>query len=221
MVDIDYTKAWIDRYLRNELTAEDETRFETALLESRELQDDLETSMAIRRLVQLDVEAQAPGSDSGQLPELHMPWMTIGITASLVLAVLSGVMYWNVSHEVATLRNGMQEFGKPHAHEIVVPLDIMRSASLDVPEAIIHKPGEDTYIVLDIELTQAALNAGAVRMALREPDGAELAAWYAGAVEDGRVKSYFDAEYLPDGRAWLEMTDETGRLLDRRVLEFR
>jgi hypothetical protein len=145
----------------------------------------------------------------------------MALCASLVLAVLSGVMYWNVNHEVADLRSGVDGLGKPHANVLVVPLDIMRSAGQDLPEAIIHKPAHGTFVTLDIELSEAAVAANAIHLLFRDDRGAELAAWHPGAIESGRVRASFDAKHLPKGRVWLEVTDTNDRVLDRRLLEFR
>lgn len=247
MVNTEYTNAWIDRYLRNELTAEDETRFETALLESPQLQADLEAAMALRHLLVVEEDAMTrnagAGSESGAFvgtvvgplsgPEesdtetdagatmISTPWMPMALTGSLILVVLSGVMYWNVSHEMATLRTGIETLSHTHGPEIVVPLDIMRSAGMDIPEAIIHKPENGSFIVLDIELTDAAIAADRLHMALTDTAGDELAAWVAERDADGRSRASFDPEFLPTGVVWLEMRDNAGGLMDRRLLEFR
>ncbi|MEJ8566000.1 hypothetical protein [Elongatibacter sediminis] len=222
MVKTHYTDAWIDRYLRDELTAEDEMRFETALLESPELQSDLEAALAVRRALEIEMQADraAPPVETPAV-EGQTPWIPMALTGSLVVVVLSGVMYWNVSHEMADLRNGMQALERPHSHEVLVPLDIMRSASTDIPEAVIYKPTGGEFIALDIELTAIAREAGHLRMALRSPEGLEVATWHASASANGRVRSSFDPEFLPEGQVWLEVQDSEGTMLDRRLLEFR
>ena len=220
MFNTEYTNAWIDRYLRNELTAEDEARFENALLESRQLQDDLESALAVRRVLRLEARSQEAKEDPAATGA-RFPWFTMALCASLILAVLSGVMYWNVSHEVANLRSDVEGLGEPHANALIVPLDIMRSAGQDLPEAIIHKPADGTFVTLDIELSETAVAANAIHLLFRDERGAELAAWHHGAIENGRVRASFDAKHLPEGRVWLEVTDTNDRVLDRRLLEFR
>ena len=222
MVDAEYCRAWIDRYLRNELSAEDETRFENALLTSAKLQDELESTLAIRRVLQLETDAPEPQRQArAAASRLPFPWVTVALAARLVLAVLSGLMYWYVSHEMANLRSGLETLVRPHAHQIVVPLDIMRSAGEDLPEAIIHKPAASASVVLDIELSAVAVAAGSLQLMLKDTAGAELATWHETVQDDGRVRSVFDAEFLPRGLVWLEISDRHGSLLDRRLLEFR
>lgn len=222
MVSTEYTNAWIDRYLRDELTDADEARFETALLESPRLQDELEAALAVQRLLKLEARASEPEPDEGGSPSgLRLPWFTMALCASLIVAVLSGVMYWDINREIADMRTGIKEPGALRAQDVLVPLDIMRSASQDLPEAIIHRPDDGGDIVLDIELTATAVEADRLHMALRDPDGSEVAIWTAGPIRDGRVRAAFDAEFLPAGQVWLEMSDESGHLLDRRLLEFR
>lgn len=217
----DKKKQLVDRYLRNEMMADEEEDFEATLLDSSELQLQLETAMAISQVVQMtnehalsDAEQPSPALDAS------INWQPVALAASVVLAVFSTTMYWKVSSDAGALRSEINYLSQPRTAVLTVPLDIMRSASSETPDVIIQKPAGNTLLVLDVELSPAVMALGEARMTLRDAQAAELLSWDSNRFESGRITAAFDTHNLPDGRVWLEMSDSQGQVVDRRLIEF-
>jgi hypothetical protein len=258
---------WVDRYLRNGLTTDEEAVFEAALLDSPDLQLELETALGIRQAVLLQAEepkatrrpwlgkraklagpegscalfnaversrlppqAGAGKRDSllGAAEKAYPPstldarnhWQPLALAASVVLAVFSTTMYWQVSNKAGTLQSEITAMSQPRTSVLTVPVDIMRSADSQTPDVMVRKPEGNALLVLDVELSPAVAALGRVRMSLRDAQAVELLTWDSGRFDDGRVTVAFDARKLPDGKVWLEMSDGQGRVIDRRLLEF-
>lgn len=212
---------WVDRYLRNGLTTDEEAVFETALLDSPDLQLQLETALGIRQAVLLQAamgEAEKAYPPSGLDARNH--WQPLALAASVVLAVFSTTMYWQVSNKAGMLQSEITAMSQPRSSVLTVPVDIMRSAGSQTPDVIVQKPDGNALLVLDVELSPAVAALGQVRMSLRDAQAVELLAWDSGGFDDGRVTAAFDARKLPNGKVWLEMADGQGRVIDRRLLEF-
>ncbi|HLF31695.1 MAG TPA: hypothetical protein VI566_11785 [Xanthomonadales bacterium] len=214
-------REWVDRYLRNELMGDEAAIFETALLDSPDLQLQLETSIGIRQALLLEAEmgeTEKAYPPSG--PDARNNWQPVALAASVVLAVFSTTMYWKVSNEAGMLQSEIIAMSQPRTTVLTVPVDIMRSASSQTPDVIIHKPEGNALLVLDLELSPAVAAMGQVRMSLRDSQAVELFAWDSGVFDNGRVTAAFDSRMLPNGKVWLEMSDGQGRVIDRRLLEF-
>lgn len=212
---------WVDRYLRNGLTTDEEAIFETMLLDSPDLQLQLETSMGIRQALLLQAEMSA--TEKAYPPstlDARNHWQPLALAASVVLAVFSTTMYWQVSNKAGMLQSEITAMSQPRTSVLTVPVDIMRSADSQTPDVIVQKPEGNALLVLDVELGPAVAALGRVRMSLRDAQALELLAWDSGGFEDGRATVAFDARKLPNGKVWLEMSDEQGRVIDRRLLEF-
>ena len=218
MVKTEFNGNWVDRYLRNELNAEDEAAFETALFDSPELQQQLETALAIRQSFELDdrVNKQSVLQHSGR----RSHWQPLALAASVVLAAFSTTMYWKVSNEVVGLQSEIKQLNQPRAGLLTVPVDIMRSAGSQTPDVIIQKPAVSSAVVLDIELSSAVDGLDSINAALVDDQGAELLSWESSRTPLGRSQVVFSSSQLPNGRVWLEMSDKQGKVLDRRLLEF-
>ena len=222
MDNSEYSDDWIDRYLRNELSADKEAEFETMMLGSPELQRRLETAMAVQQALLWDDEL----GESGQAEPLQdldarNNWQPFALAASLVLAVFSTTMYWKISIEAAAFQSEIAALNQPRTGVVMVPVDIMRSAGSQTPDVIIRKPEGNALLALDIELSHATQAANLARLSFRDPQGVELISWESGNIENSRVIAVFNAKQLPNGRVWLEMTDVQGKVIDRRLLEFR
>lgn len=222
MPEHSYDSEWIDRYLRNELAADQEAEFETALLESAQLQQDLEAAMAIRQALILEDELRDPVSDDArnEIMAGGSRWQSLALAASVILAVFSTTMYWRVSNQAAGLESRIAVLQNPRGTVVTVPVDIMRSSGSRAPDVIVRKPEGAALIVLDIEATQSVLGLDRVQLALRDGEGQRLFSWAASPDASGRIRSALDASSLPAGKLWLEMGRED-EVLDRRLLEFR
>ena len=212
---------WVDRYMRNGLTTEEEAVFETALLDSPDLQLQLETALGIRQAVMLHAELGA--TEKAYPPstlDARNHWQPLALAASVVLAVFSTTMYWQVSNKAGMLQSEITAMSQPRTSVLTVPVDIMRSADSQTPDVMVQKPEGNALLVLDVELGPAVAALGQVRMSLRDAQALELLAWDSGRFDDGRATVAFDARKLPDGKVWLEMADGQGQVIDRRLLEF-
>ena len=221
MAEHRYDNEWIDRYLRNELTVEQEAEFETALLDSAELQQELEAAMGVRQALLLDEELPAATTERADGVMGGGPrWQSLAMAASVILAVFSTTMYWRVSNQAAGLESEIAALRQPNGNVLTVPVDIMRSSSERTPDVIVRKPQGAAIVLLDIEASQALIDLDRVHVALREPQGEQIFSWTASPDSRGRIRSALDAESLPTGKLWLEMGSGE-EVLDRRLLEFR
>lgn len=215
------TTELIDRYLRDELVAEEEVAFETALLESPDLQLQLETAMAIQQAILLADEIDSTVvTDALPAMDARNNWQPLALAASVTLALFSTTMYWKLSNETGLLHSEIDALNQPRTSVLTVPVDIMRSADQQTPDVIIRKPGADALLVLDIELSQAVAGAGQLQLVLRDTDNTELFSWAATSAENGRLNVAFSSGALPLGQVWLEISDAHGGVVDRRLLEF-
>lgn len=211
----------VDSYLRNKLKSDEVTAFETALLESPELQLELETAMGIRQIVLLEAEPDHQELVNPlQELEARNNWQPLALAASVVLAVFSTTMYWKVSNEARVLQSEVAALNQPHTSVLTIPVDIMRSAGDQIPDIIVQKPPGNALVILDVELSPAVAAEDELRMSLRDLQAAELIAWDSGKVENGRITAAIDSRILPDGKVWLEMANKQGQVIDRRLLEF-
>lgn len=216
---------WVDWYLRDELSAEDEEAFETAMLESPALQQELETALAIRGALQKDSMPEHPSPGvSDPMPEKRMggaAWRPLALAAAVALAVLSTVMWWKSGIESADLERRLQAHAQPRTDVLTVAVPIMRSASGQSPDVIVQKPAGQAAILLDIELGLQARQEPQLGFELTDSDGGQVLSWQASPASDGRATALINSEQIPASRLWLRISDGEGNLLERRLLEFR
>ena len=217
---------WADSYVRDQLNPGKMAEFEAALLDSPELQQQLETSLGMRRAMslELDLEGKAGGHAAVTAPlkprvRNYLPGMAVA--ASLLLAMFTTVMYWRADNENSTLLTHMADLSQPSGTVLSVPVDIMRSLGDGVPDVIIKKPEGQAVLVLDIELGRALVGAGPVNLVLRNLQDEELFSWESANTTGGRLSTAFQASSLPEGKVWLELSDAAGKNVDSRLLEFR
>ncbi len=142
---------WVDRYLRNGLTTDEEAVFETALLDSPDLQLQLETALGIRQAVLL--QAAAGATEKAYPPptlDARNHWQPLALAASVVLAVFSTTMYWQVSNKAGMLQSEITAMSQPRTSVLTVPVDIMRSADSQTPDVMVQKPEGNALLVLDV-----------------------------------------------------------------------
>jgi len=221
------SQAWVDRYVRDELTMDEVAKFETELLGSPRLQQELETAISLRRILQ--AETVLPRRDPVTMVEEESTsgwppggsgWHTPAVAASLLLAVFSTFMFWKTGNDSRELQRRLDQLAQPRGAVLTVPVDIMRSAGAQTPAVIVQKPGGRAAILLDIELGQAALEFSELEFALTDESGNLLAGWLAKPGTNGRAQVVLNNEQLPAARVWLEIFTFGGQLIDRRLLEF-
>ena len=218
MADRQFNEEWVDRYVRDELSAEDEAAFEEALLEDAELQAQVEAVLGIRETLKQAQLLDATATVS-ELP-VRNQWSTLAMAASVLLAVVSTTLFWRASVETNELRNQVEALQQPRSSVLQVPVDIMRSAGKATPDVIVQKPAGQGLVVLDIELSPAFRNLPAIDFELRQDDDPVLA-WSAAPGINGRANVALSSEAIPDGRVLLHMSDPAGAATESRLLEFR
>jgi hypothetical protein len=216
---MNYSK-WVDRYVRNELSKEEEFEFEVALLESEELKKELETALGLKQLLKLS-EGQIEDKSSGQAPENRSNWQPYALAASVILAVSSMALYWKANSENLALSERVYALSQPRTGVRVVSVDIMRSASSRTPDVRILKPKGHSTIILDIELAPVSAKADSLSFKLIQDDKSVQLEWDARPDSKERAKVAINNEAVPEGMYWLEISDVEGNFLERRLLEFR
>lgn len=224
MRDQNFNGEWVDQYLRNKLSNGDQEAFETALLESSELQQELETALALRSVLERASE-NASASDKPEPPqELLEPvsgWRPMALAAAIVLAVISTVMWWKSGNDLATLERQMQAMSQPLTEVLTVPVNIMRSASSETPEVIIQKPQGRAAILLDIELGLQAREEAGLNFELVNAEGTTILAWQSAPTAQGRSTAMISNEQVPPSKLWLNISTAEGEAIEQRLLEFR
>lgn len=211
----------IDRYVRNELAADEIVKFEEALVESPELQRELETILGLREALALRPETAADPGRAEPRPGAEY-WRPAAVAASLLLAVFSTAMLWKVSNENAGLREDLDLLAQPRTTVLRIPVDTLRSGGADQrPDVVIRKPEGRAALLLDIDYSSMAGRHERIFFELNDERGAVLMAWSIEARAGGRSSVMVDNEHIPAGRIWLRFLSAEGEELDRRLLEFR
>jgi hypothetical protein len=214
----------VDRYLRGELDAAESAAFEVELLESTPLQDALEAALGVRRILELErgLEEAKPVTPSGGAAHWRTPpssWKSWGLAASLLVAAVTGSLWWRAEAENMQLHTRITELDRPVSTILSVPLDVMRSSNPGVPDAFIRKPQEATVLILDLEVAERLAQAPVLELELRAERGDELARWSAAPDADGRIQIAHRADLLPDGRLTLRISDPASGNSDMRLIE--
>jgi hypothetical protein len=215
-------EAWVDRYLREELTVEEMADFEVALMDSSAMQQELETAMGLREMLLFEAE-QGIGTDN-LLPESLSgvsKWRHLAVAATVTLAGFSTFMFWKVSYDSAELQRQVDLLSQPRSHVLTVPVNIMRSAGGQTPDVIVQKPASLSAILLDIELGPRSLEHESLNFALVDDAGTSVIDWRAAPSADGRAEVLLNSEQVPAVRLWLQINSSDGQQLERRLLEFR
>jgi hypothetical protein len=217
-------QARVDRYVRDQMSAAEAADFEAEMLESAVLQEELETALALRAALQqvAALETRRIAGDRARGHQVAKPdWRSFALAATVVLAVISTVMWWKVGIDAADLEQQLQSHAQPTSQLLAVKVPIMRSAGGQTPDVIVQKPAGRAAILLDIELGLRAREQAQLDFALVDPEGATLLAWQSAPTDDGRATAIIDNQQIPASRLWLQINTSNGELLERRLLEFR
>lgn len=223
MVRAEAAQAWVDQYLRDELTASEIAEFEQALMDSPGLQQELENALALREILKHDTSAAEDKVASRRFfPVRAGARLPAGLAAAIALAVFSTLMFWKVSSDAEGLREALAVQAQPVSGILTVPVDLMRAApDSRSPDVVVVKPPASQGILLDIELAPASRDRGELGFSLSRADGARVVSWRGTPTADGRAQVLFRSEQLPAGRLWLEIASGEDQPLERRLLEFR
>jgi hypothetical protein len=214
-------KAWVDRYLRDELTASEIAAFERALMDSRKLQKELETALALREMLKHDSPSrpQVPAAGRSFLWGLNR-WRPTGLAAAIALAVFSTLMFWKTSQDATGLQEELARLNQPLSGILTVPVALMRSAGGQSPDVVVTLPAAGHGILLDIELAPESSGRGELAFSLSRADGERILAWRGSPGADGKCRALLRSEQIPTGRIWLKIASLEGEALERRLLEF-
>lgn len=217
-------QAWVDRYVRGDLTTEEMLAFETKLLESSTLQQELEIALALQAALKRGrpMESSVAANDHSvtAMPP-RAQWQHLAMAATLVLAVLSTVMWWKSGAEIAGLERELQGLMQPRGDVLTVAVPVMRSAGSQTPDVIVQKPAGQSAILLDIELGLAARGEAELNLALLNSEDSPILSWQGNPTPEGHASAVIASERIPSSLLWLEISKVGGEVLERRLLEFR
>ena len=206
----------VDRYVRDQLGPEEEAAFEERLMSDPGLQAEVEAALAIRSAFEL--EQRHDDAPAEVAVAQGNPWTPYAMAASVALAVISTLMYWQSSVETGELREQLSTLQGPQAGVLPVSVPIMRSTG-GSPDAIIQRPASGG-VLRDIELSQRFHDADQLSFTLAAPGGETILSWQSGAPLNGRTTVLLPSAELPDGRVELRIARE-GAEGETRLLEFR
>jgi hypothetical protein len=212
-----------DLYVRDKLSGDEEADFEVRMLESPQLQQHVETALAIQESLKLDqahgkASPMALGSDQRKAGN---PWGNMALAASVLLAVVSTVMLARTSIESDRLKQQVAELSQPQSSVLTVPISIMRSLGSGSPDVIVQKPPDGSVIQLDIELSRQSLAQPLLQFALESETESPILAWQTPPSANGRTTVLLQSRQIPTGLAQLSISDIDGNTLQSFLLEFR
>lgn len=212
-----------DLYVRDKLSAGEEADFELRMLEDPELQEHVQTALAIRQCLKLGQACDEPGrTDTGmEARGSGDSWRNWVLAASVLLAVVTTLMLAKSNVESEQLRLRVAELSQPQTSVLSVPVNIMRTLGAGAADVIVQKPPAGSAIQLDIELGADSRNQGLLNFALSSDAGTPIVSWQASPSADGRATVLIRSELIPAGMVQLDIIHPDGNVLDRRLLEFR
>jgi hypothetical protein len=216
---------WVDRYVRNQLSVEEEAEFEVRMLQSKELQQHLQTAIALKETLKLDEET---GSSSARpelidQPRMKSRWKDLAIAASVLIALGSSAGLVVSRYQTDQLEQQITALNQPATAVLMVPVHIMRSPDPGSSHVIVRKPFGRALIQLDIELSgQAQAQAKPfLQFALVDDKQHPVLTWQASPLANGRATVLLRNDQVPTGNIHLEISDQGGTVLERHLLEFR
>ena len=215
-------QAWVDRYIRDELTVDEMAEFEASLMESPGMQQELETVLGLREALRCESKQEIGTVDllPNSLSRVGK-WQSPALAATVILAVFSTVMFWKVSNDSADLQRELNLLSQPRTQILSVPVNITRSVGRQTPVVIVQKPAGHSAILLDIELGSRARELDMLAFALIDDAGNYILTWTAAPAADGRASVMLNNEQVPASRLWLQISSGDGQVLERSLLEFR
>ncbi len=214
----------VDMYVRNAMTGDEEADFEVRMLESPQLQQHVQTALAIRESLKLQETIGESSSDPLSRDHHLKPgysWGRTALAASVLLAVVSTMMLVKTSIESNQLKHQIADLIQPQTSVLTIPVNIMRSAGSGTPDVIVQKPSDGSVIQLDIELSGQAQAQPSLLFSLLSGGQDSIISWQVSPSANGRSTVLIRSEQIPTGLVQLQITDVDGNILDRHLLEFR
>jgi len=214
---------WVDRYIRNQLSAEEEAEFEVRMLQSKELQQHLQTAMALKESLKLDGEIGKTSARPPLIGQSRMKhrWRDMAIAASVLIALVSSAGLLSSRYRTIRLEQQIADLNQPATAVLLVPVQIMRSSEPGSSHVIVQKPPGRALIQLDIELSGQAQAQPILQFALVNDKQSPVLTWQASPLANGRATVLLRNDQVPTGNVRLEISDQGGNVLERHLLEFR
>ncbi|RLA50732.1 MAG: hypothetical protein DRR42_12280 [Gammaproteobacteria bacterium] len=214
-------KLLTDRYIRNKLSPAENIEFEQRLLESRELQNEVEEALILQKALRLE-KTLINESKHGtyEVNRISPVWMKWALAASTVLAIVSISFYFVENAERKLLVDQVASLGQPRTGVVSASIKIMRSADSHIPEAIIQLPTQDSILLLEVELGTHSRAEKKLNFAFQSDNDSTILAWTGVVDEHGMSSVAIDSERVPSGLVWLVVSGKEKIALERRLLEF-
>jgi len=204
MADRIFDSGWVDRYVCNHLTSDEELEFEAALFNSPALRGDVEAALSLQSLLQMEGEAgEVPVSDTVSPQPRWMPMQSLAMAASLLVGVVGISMWLYRASDVADLQRHISELSRPYSDVSIRRLDVLRSSG-NTSGHLIRKPADGGLLVLDVELSATAQRYPELQISLRGSGGASLGSWQGATADRERVTLAIPSSLLSAGQATLE-----------------
>ncbi len=211
-----------DRYVRNKLSPAEIEEYELRMLDSPELQDELEEALLLQQALKLD-STQSNNLQRSRVTETENGsyWIQWALAASIALILVSSYFHITTWSETNLLKNQVATLSKPRSEVLFATVKIMRSASNSVPDSIIQLPDQNSTVLLEIELGSRSRNAQTLLFSLESENEPTDLSWVGSPGTDGLTTVAINSEQIPLGLVWLVVSAENGELLERRLLEFK
>ena len=211
-----------DRYVRNKLSPDEVEAYELRMLDSPELQEELEEALILQHALKLDKTQSNNLQGFGATETKKGPnWVQWALAASSALILVSSYSHLTNWTETNLLKNQVADLSQPRANIIFATVKIMRSASNTVPDSIILLPDQKSTVMLEIELGSRSRNAQSLLFSFESENEPTDLSWVGSPDDHGLTTVTINSEQIPLGLVWLVVTSKNGEVLERRLLEFK
>lgn len=211
-----------DKYVRNKLSSAEIKEYELRMLDSPQLQDELEEALILQQALKLDnAESNNLQESMGAEIANRSNWMQWALAASIALMLVSSYFHVSTWSKTNLLKNQVALLSKPRSEVFLATVKIMRSASNAVPDSIIQLPKRDSTIILEIELGGRSRSAQALLFSFESENELADLSWEGSPNADGLTTVAINSEQIPFGLVWLVVSSKSGEVFERRLLEFK
>ena len=212
----------VDRYVRNEMTGDEEADFELRILKSPQLQEHVQIALAIKESFKLEemLGESYSGTNNTNRYNPGNSWVQMTLAASVLLAVVSTLMWAKFNVESNQLKRQIAELNRPQTSVLTVPVSIMRSSGSGTSGVIVQKPSDGSIIQMDIELSAQSQAQDLLRFTLVSSASEPFIRWQESPTTNGGLTVLIRSEQIPTGLVQLQISDVAGNILDRYFLEF-
>lgn len=211
-----------DRYVRNKLSVAEIEDYELRLLESPELQDELEESLMLQQALRLSASRPDEGKQIGvDQTGKQSNWMQWALAASIALMFVSSYFHLTTWKESIFLKDRVVALSEPRSEVLFATVKIMRSASNAVPDSIIQLSDHSAMVLLEIELGSQSRNAQTLLFSFESENEPTNVTWTGSPDANGLTTVAINSEQIPLGLVWLVVSSKDGEVLERRSLEFK